>query len=186
MSKCFWMVFLLCFETIAMDSGKVFFNILDKAKKDGYPPSQLISELKQIRTTSVQADAFLNRYGGAEFNEEGEIRFFSNDISREIDRVARSLGEYYYKMGNESWEDNGSLLFANRLLSSSSYSPCIGRSEANSSVTKERLEHMVEDRVNFAKSFEDLEKELKGIDFEIPQKIFEELRDHIEKSAEGS
>lgn len=167
MLKCV-ISFLILFEVSAMDAP---FQAVIEGATSATAPAALLESLRKIRDTSSVADAFLSRYGGEDFKEEAGFitKTFNDEVKVKVDGAAQFLGQIFYKKGSESWDDDGSLALAQRLLKKEDSS--FIRRDVSPTFFKERLEHMRLDRVNFSAWFNALTDHVNKIQAE---KISEE------------
>lgn len=153
MRKYYFALSLLFCNVNAMDAS--IQKIVESAEKGNLSPDKLLCDLRHVREQSALADAFLNLFGGQNFEEEetDSIKVIAPDIENAVYNLGRSLGEIFYKKGSESWEDDGSLTFAKRLLNVNIGSQsCIGGLGVSSTLFRERLDDMQRNRKNFLDS----------------------------------
>lgn len=172
---CFVLLFV-SFFSYATDLA--FEQVVGEAKVGNVAPAAFLDNLRNIRSTSSMADAFLCRYGGEDFKEEPVVKTFSIEITDEVERVAYLLGEIYYKKGDASMDDVDSLKFAKRLLKTNTSTSFIGVGDVNySAFFGDALEDMIQDRIHFRDSFNALAAHVATITTQSVTETEEELEE---------
>lgn len=106
----FFLTVFIYFETMTMDFNSI-------VQENAGNPKELIEKLRSIREFSIEADAFLQNFGGVDYQKESDfVKEYSSKVTDQIKEAAFIVGNEMRKIGGQKTDEVKDLLISKRFL----------------------------------------------------------------------